>query len=269
MSDYRRVLIPIDLTTGRPPMAAAVRRIVDTSDAEITLLHVVESRPWAGRAGHTLRLMNELEILAQRKFRSASLVRRIEWGRPADCILNALRSGGADVVLMSAGGATPGGDPLGAVASEVLAEAPCPVLLEWPLAMPASRARVGPVCCAVEWDGSEGRVVSEAARAAECCAAPLILLCAVSPLGGDIAGLRSRAGKLRDRFARGAEIRVEGGHPASVVSRALRFHGAGLLVAGGSRDMLLAAEGVCPVLYAGSAGAEASMRPEFAARRSA
>ena len=66
-SIYRRVLIPIDLTPGSLALAPAVRRIVDTRDTEITLLHVVEPKPWLGRAAHTLRLMNELEILAQRQ----------------------------------------------------------------------------------------------------------------------------------------------------------------------------------------------------------
>ncbi len=132
MSDYRRVLIPIDLTPARQAMAPAVRRIVDTRNAEITLLHVVESQPWVGRAGHTLRLLSELEMLAQRRFRGARLVRRIEWGRPADCILNVVRTGGADLVLMAAAGGSLRSDPLGEVAREVLAESCCPVLLEWP-----------------------------------------------------------------------------------------------------------------------------------------
>src|SRR6266498_3499866 len=62
ISKYRRVLIPIDLMPGRQMTAPAVRQLVDTSDAEITLLHVVDSQPWTGRSGHTLRLMTELEI---------------------------------------------------------------------------------------------------------------------------------------------------------------------------------------------------------------
>ena len=75
-SIYRRVLIPIDLTPRSQALAPAVRRIVDTRDTEITLLHVVEPKPWLGRAAHTLRLLNELEIRAQRQFRGAGLIRR-------------------------------------------------------------------------------------------------------------------------------------------------------------------------------------------------
>jgi nucleotide-binding universal stress UspA family protein len=275
MSDYRRVLIPVDLTPGRQMMAPAVRRIVDTSDAEITLLHVVESQPWLGRAGNTIRLMNELDILAHRKFRGARLTRRIEWGRPADCILNVLRTDRLDFVLMTSGGSSLSGDPLGPVASEVITEATCPVLLEWAITAPVNQARAQPVCCAVELDGNEARVLREAAWAARRCAAALILLCPFTVAGAraaallepearerEVARVRQRVEELRDRFAPGAAIQVEAGHPSSVVSRGLRLHGAGLLVAGGSRESLLAAESQCPVLYIGAARERYSARPE-------
>jgi hypothetical protein len=196
--------------------------------------------------------MTELEILANRKYRGARLARRIEWGRPADSILNVLRTDRHDVLLMTA---------LGAVTAEVLAEAPCPVLLEWPVIRPVNQARVYPVCCAVEWDGNEAHVVGEAVRAAALCEAPLILIC---PSGA------TKIAELRDRCAPGATIHAQTGHPASVISRALRFHGAGLLVSGGARETVLAAEGECPVLYAGrTRRAQIERQNALAARRSA
>ena len=266
MSVYRRVLIPIDSTPGPQAMAPAVRRIIDNGDTEITLLHVVESNPWSGRAGHALRLMNELEVLDRRLYRGAGLVRRVEWGRVADCILGVLRSGGVDAVLMTA---APGGtDPVGPVASEVLAEAPCPVLLEWPAAHPVNQARVQPVCCVLEWDGNEEKVLREAARAADCCGAPLIILGAAAR-ERDVADLRAFAAEWRDYFAPGAKLHVEIGHPGAVVRRALRSHGAGLMVAGGSREVLLAAEGECAVLYTGCQKAQALEEFELAIGRSA
>ena len=266
MSDYRRVLIPVDASKGHQLLAPAVRRIVDTSDAEITLLHVVESQPWMGRAGHTLRLMTELEILAHRRFRGARLSRRIEWGRPADCILNVLRGDGMDVVLMTPGGDAIGGDPLGAVASEVIHEAPCPVILEWPVTHPVNQARVHPVCCAVERDSNQERVLIEAAWAAERCGAPLILIHPIqlqdpAARAREIADARSWLEELRDGYVRNAILHAEVGHPESVIGRALRFHGAGLLVAGGSREALLAAEGECPVLCTGRVRAQQPAKP--------
>jgi nucleotide-binding universal stress UspA family protein len=259
MSDYRRVLIPIDLRPGRQMMAAAVRRIVDTSDAEITLLHVVESEPWMGRAGQTLRLMNEMETLAYRRFRGARLVRRIAWGRPADCILRSVREDRPDVVLLAAGGASLGAHPLGPVASEVLAEAPCPVLLEWTINAPVNHARVQPVCCAVTPDGGEARLLREAVVLAERCAAPLVLICG--------AEWRDHVTELRDRFAPGAAIHAAVGPASSMIARALRLHGAGLLLAGASREALLAAECQCPVLYEGPARQQRQHVPQLAERR--
>lgn len=288
MSIYRRVLIPVDLKPGRQMMAPAVRRIVDTRDAEITFLHVVESQPWVGRAGHTLRLMNELENLANRQFGGVRLARRIEWGRPADCILNVLRTDRLDVVLMGAGGPSLYGDPFGAVAAEVLAEAPCPVLLEWPDTARVTQARIQPVCCAVELDGDETRVLAEAARVAGHCEAPLILICPFTFDGAraaallewkarerEMARVRRRVEDLRDGFAPGAAIRIDPGHAASVISRALRLYDAVLLVTGNSREALRAAHGECPVLCINaaarqrSAGHEDVEDCEFATGRSA
>ncbi len=108
----------------------------------------------------------------------------------------------------------------------------------------------------------------EAVRAAECCDAPLIVLGAAAR-ERDAAALRSRTGEFLRHVAPGAELQVEAGHPGAVIRRALRFHSAGLLVAGGSRDVLLAAEGECAVLYTGRREQAAEMEFEFAARRSA
>ena len=112
MSKYNRVLIPIDLTLGRGALSPAVRQIVDTSEAEITLLHVVDSQSRPAGNDRTMRLMTELELFAHRQFREARITRRIEWGRPAESILNAIRAVRADVVLMSAGPAPLAGNAL-------------------------------------------------------------------------------------------------------------------------------------------------------------
>jgi nucleotide-binding universal stress UspA family protein len=237
MSEYRRILISIDPAHAQRPVAPALRRLVDFNHAEITLLHVVEAQPWVGRARHSLRLLTELDILAHQRFRGARLTRRIEWGRPADCILNVLRTDRLDAVLLTAAGASRGRDPLGPVASEVIAEAPCPVLLEWSASPQVNQACVQPVCCAVEPDGNEERVLREATWAAERCAVPMIPFCTA--------------------------------YDAAATKATLRRHNAGLLVAGGSRDVLLGAENECPVLYAGPARTVSRTQQTFAVRRSA
>jgi hypothetical protein len=65
-------------------------------------------------------------------------------------------------------------------------------------------------------------------------------------------------------------VKVGVGPRAAVYSRAIRLHGAGLMVAGGSRENLLAAESECPVLYVGPARRSKAERPmEFAVARGA
>jgi nucleotide-binding universal stress UspA family protein len=282
MSNYNRVLIPIDLTPGIGPLTPAVRRLIDTSESEITLLHVVESQPWLGRNSHTVRLMTELELLAHRQFRGARITRRIEWGRPADRILSVIRAAGMDAVLLSAGHAAMGTSALGPVVSEVLAEAPCPVLMEWAMTAPVNRARTQPVCCAIGSEESDEAVLKEAVWAAERMEAPLKIVCALEPdlsrpallwepsiREREIAQLRSRIEGMRDRWAPGCAVQVNVGLPVSVYSRAIRLHGAGLLVTGGSRTVA-AAESECPVLYVGPGKRSQAERPAvYAAGRSA
>jgi nucleotide-binding universal stress UspA family protein len=277
MSKYNRVLIPIDLTLGRGALSPAVQQILDTSDAEITLLHVVDSQPHLGRNDRTMRLMTELELFGHRQFRRAQIVRRIEWGRQADCILNAIRAVRADVVLMSAGPAPVDGNALSPVAAEVLVEAACPVLLEWAVTAPMNHARTHPVCCAIEFDQGEEAVAREAAWAAARMNAPLKLVYALVPGGAnmpllwdpagrdrEIARLRSRMEALRDRLAPGADVHVGVGLPVSVFSRAIRAHHAALLVTGSSHEALLAAESECPVLYVPASRRMRAGRPEAA-----
>ena len=141
---------------------------------------------------------------------------------------------------------------LGPVVTEVLAEAPCPVLLEWAITAPVNRARTQPVCCAIAFDGSQAAVLSEAVWAAERMEAPLKIVCALQldgrapgrpyfgsrPAGS--AKLRSFARGSRvcaTAWAPGSAVQVGVGLPVSVFSRAIRLHGAGLLVTGGSREV--------------------------------
>jgi len=264
MTNYKRVLIPMNLALGNGVLTPAVRRLIAIQDAEITLLHVVESQPWLGRNGHAARLMSELELFAHRQLRGARISRRIEWGRTADCIVRTVVSTGADVVLISGGPFSTDQTEPGAIAAEVLADSPCPVLVEWPASPPVNRARTQPVCCAIEFDGSEHDVLGEALWAAERMEAPLKLVSAVVPQGARAAvlwdpdertrvaaALQARLGDLCARYAPDTEVHVGVGMAASVVSRALRLYGAGLLVTGGGAEAPMAAEAECPVLYIG------------------
>jgi len=266
MANYKRVLIPMNLAPGSGLLTPAVRRLIGIQDTEITLLHVVESQPWVGRDVHASRLMSELEVFAHRQLRGARISRRIEWGRVADCVVRTAESTGADVLLISAGLPSDGANS--SVAAEVLADVPCPVLIEWPVSAPVNRARTQPVCCALERNGSELEVLGEAVWAAGRMEAPLKVISVLAPESSHSALLwdpdeRASAtaaqlayvSELCRRWAPEAEVQVGVGVPAVVVRRALRFHGSGLLVTGGGTEAPLAAESECPVLYVGGARA--------------
>ena len=86
----------------------------------------------------------------------------------------------------------------------------------------------------------------------------------------EIAMAESRIQNLCGRWAPEAAVKVGVGPPAAVYHRAIRLHGAGLMVAGGLRENLLAAESACPVLYVGPARRLKAERPaEFAIARGA
>jgi hypothetical protein len=117
-------------------------------------------------------------------------------------------------------------------------------------------------------------VLGEAVAAAARMEAPLKVVSVLVPEGAHSALLwdpdeRARAtaaqlarvSELCRRWAPEAEVQVGVGISASVVSRALRFHGAGLLVIGGATDAPLAAESECPVLYVGGARARRAGHP--------
>ena len=267
MSKYNRVLIPIDLTLGRGALSPAVQQIVDNSDAEITLLHVVDSQSRLGRNNRTLHLMTELELFGHRQFRRAQISRRIEWGRPVDCILNAIRAVRADVVLMSAGPAPLAGNALSPVVTDVLTEAACPVLLEWPVTAPVNHARDPP------------RVLRRRIRSRRGSRPARSRLGGGAHAGAAEIGLRARTRRRQHVAALGSgrtrprncprHVRVWktcaiAGRPVPKCTSAWgcrsRYsagpsgpHRAALLVTGSSHEALLAAESECPVLYVPSA----------------
>jgi hypothetical protein len=139
------------------------------------------------------------------------------------------------------------------------------------------------VCCAIEFDGNEEVVLREAAWAAEKMEAPLKVMSALVPSSPksallwnpderqfEVAMAESRIRGLCERWAPEAAVKVGVGPPVGVYSRALRLHGAGLMVTGGSRENLLAAQSECPVLYVGRAQqAKTERELTFAVGRSA
>src|SRR6476660_9380447 len=167
MSHIRRVLLPIDLSSSSSTLASTVQRMIECWGVDITLLHVLESRPLFGRGNEMERAMAQLEFTAATDFGAARVTRRVDRGGAADRILDYVRENHVDLIVMAASGASGiRRRPLGHVAEAVLAEAPCSVWLDWPSSIPPAPAgmRAERVCCAIDLDGSTEHVVRSAAR---------------------------------------------------------------------------------------------------------
>ncbi len=152
-SDVRRVLVPVDFSPSSPDLLRQARHLAAAYNAEIDLLHVVESpsflAPFAGLA--TLHdLVPDLHEQAQ-----ARLERLLEEaggpdvparahlteGRPAAAILDFARQHGADLIVIATRGLS--GVKhffLGSVTERVVRAAPCPVLSVNTAGVPAAGA---------------------------------------------------------------------------------------------------------------------------------
>jgi len=233
-------------------------------NADITLLHVLETRRPFGLGNDLESAMAQLEFMTRTGLGRARLNWRVERGVAADRILEYVRENHVDLIVMPARG-TSGvrRRPMGHVTEEVLAEAQCHVWLDWATAVPSTpaRMRIQQVCCAIRLDGSEEPVLYEAALCAADLDAALTIVHAVQPeparpLPPREADVRERAVRLatmqidalRRRIAPAADLRVQMGSTGVVVSRIIRDQEAGLLVSGGDRETILAAESACPVL---------------------
>jgi nucleotide-binding universal stress UspA family protein len=257
MSAIQRVLFPIDLSLDYRTLSAATRKMFDRRNVEIVILHAIERASHSGRGTKVARYMTQMESLARKEFEFARVSRRVEWGRPADCILDCARSSAADAIVMPAGGLESlCRNSLGHVTDEVLAEARCAVWIEW---MTGSVESSDNICCAVSLDGTDEAVVCRAAEFARDFGAELTIVHAVAPespmllwwdadaFEHEVRIARMRVDELRERFAPEAHLHVEAGRVDRVVSQALHRLNAGLLVTA-RREAIAAAAMACPVL---------------------
>jgi len=265
MSRFRRVLFPLDFSMGCQALVPTVRRMIECWDAEVTLLHVMETRHWLGRKQEFGRLMAQMRTIAGNGLSAPQVHCRLERGTAGDRILGYVRAHDIDLVVIPAGRSlTLYGVPIGGVADQVLAEAPCAVWLDWGSARCHATAGMYArrVCCALAWTDSDEYVLSEAAHLTEELDAQLTVVHPVTPAPGKTLMLlwdrdardrklgqaRGRMETLRRRIWPPAEIVVEAGVSQTVVSRTLQSQEAGLLVTSNWREAILAAESECPVL---------------------
>jgi nucleotide-binding universal stress UspA family protein len=213
-------------------------------------LHVVEDHRWLRVARVFNGYVEQMEIITSEEFKYAGVSRRVDRGKPAERILDYVRENHIDLVAMpvrsSSGFRT---NPLGHVVEELIREAPCPLWLHWETNAGGKGAgiRAKRICCAIHPDQSGELALRGAADLAQKIGAALTILCAVA-FDGDPLQVESRLEDLHQRIAPGAQVRIAQGAIPTVVKAVLREIEAGLLITNGSREIILAADSVCPVL---------------------
>ena len=291
MSAIHRVLFPVDFSLGCQALVPTVRRMIESWHAEVTVLHVIDNRQWLGQKHELDTLMARMRTVAEEGLRSRRVTWRLERGAPGERILEHIRAKSFDLVVMSAGSSHAHGDPIGRVADQVLAEAPCAVWLDWGTAHSRSRAGMyaRQVGCALAFNESDEYVLRRAAELSGELEAGLTVIHAVCPSPEQPAALlwdpnvregvlekaKRRIDQLLQRFYPAAGVAIEVGSSHVVVNRAIQNQGMGLLITGNSREAILATRRECPVLRLvnPAASAVAAEEPEplyaMAARRSA
>ena len=252
-----RVLFPIDFSPGSQLLVPTVRRMLEFWHAEVTLLHVVETRRWLGQKHEMEQLMARMRTVAETGLRSRRVSWRLERGAPDERILEHIQVKNFDLVVLSAGGSSGlHGSPIGSVADRVLADAPCPVWLDWVSDRP--RFNTGmyarQVACALALNESDEYVLRRAASICGELEAGLTVIHAVCPSPDKPVGLfwdhrirdgarqtaKTRIEALLRRFHPAADVAVEVGSRQMVVSRAIQNHKTGLLITSNLRDAILA-----------------------------
>lgn len=288
MSTIRRVLFPVDFSLGCQTLVPTVRRMIESWRAEVTLLHVIETSPWLGRKHELERLMAQMKMIAGEGLRSRRVTCRLERGAPGERILEQIRAKNIDLVVMSAGGSSNSyGCPLGSVADQILAEAPCSVWLDWGSARSRSMAGMyaRQVACALTLNGSDESILRQASEISAQLEAGLTVIHAVCAAPGKpvlalwdkgvLDKAKRRIEALLRRFHPGADVALEVGSCQTVVNRVIQGQEMGLLVTGNLREAILAAERECPVLRVAVPAAsfvsvaEPEPRYDVAVRRSA
>lgn len=152
---YRRILCPTKLAAGSGHALDFALALAARSDSRLEVLHVVESLP-PGAHGHPFEgapefagLRTRMVAEADAELRAAipagldnwcTVVRRVGTGDAAPAILEAARTGRAEVIVMGVHGSGIERALFGSTIHRVLREAPCSVLvLRQPRARKAAR----------------------------------------------------------------------------------------------------------------------------------
>ncbi|MGA7908684.1 MAG: universal stress protein [Candidatus Sulfotelmatobacter sp.] len=128
----KRILFPVDLSTGTAHALPYALSLAEENEAELILLHAAPLVPWQHRISVEDRSRAELMRLIPPEVENwCKPVYLVRWEYPPEAILQAAADGEMDLIVMGvnkAREATLSSHRPWPIASEVVSRAPCPVL---------------------------------------------------------------------------------------------------------------------------------------------
>jgi nucleotide-binding universal stress UspA family protein len=257
--NIRKVLCPVDLSEASGPAARYAGALAAHFSGALTLLHVAPAVDFDyAMAGPTARrlieftehrnrtLTHTLDLFANENG-LPDTPRTLVEGEAAEEIIRFARRETFDLIVMPTHGAGAIRRWLlvGSVATKVLQQSPCPVIVGTDFSDRDGPLRISRILCAVDLTPQTSRVLCAAAGLATELGATLTIAHAIPSLG-DAAGdfgdtswrrtLRTRLGEriaaLQQETRAAGEVLIETGDPHNVVPAAARGMGADLVVVG-------------------------------------
>ena len=263
MNDFRRILFPVDFSPRCKATVPFVKRMVETYQASLTLLHVVEipvysyGSPegaviWNSFEDNYRLEMQDLSDFACAHFNDLAQTHSVEAlcdrGDPGYAILAQADKSRTDLIMMPTHGDGPFRSfVVGSATVRVLHRASCAVWTGAHLEGEFAKAHlpVRNILCAVDLEHENTRVLESAAAIADRLSANVRLVhCVPVPEGGPAEDFlsefdrflaetaREKLAKLQEKAGTDFEVVLEGGHISKVVRDAAAHQGADLVVIG-------------------------------------
>jgi nucleotide-binding universal stress UspA family protein len=259
---FKRILFPIDFSQQCSEFAAYVAGVVKRLDAELTLLHVIDSVPLAYYGMDPAMSMaaayaeemserrkNDLDTLLRDEFGALRVKRITEVGDPATVITQYAVSNGVQLIMMPTHGYGPFRRLLlGSVTAKVLHDADCPVWTSahQDAAEPQREQAFRNILCAVDLTPESVRLLQSAAAIAAQLQGNLRLVHAIPAIDAATDFSRRALGthevmydavhleieKLQREAGTNAEVCLETGRVAKVVRNAALRHDSDLVIVG-------------------------------------
>ncbi len=267
LSDMKRVLMPVDFSPRDAAAAHYVRQLRRKLGFDVTLVHVVPPPDYEAavlEAGGPIlqELMDTRRRLAEerlnktclKEFEGIPVDRVLLEGFPSERIVEYAAEQNVDMIVLP----THGYGPfrrflLGSVTMKVLHDSQCPVLTGAHMEEPKFEdIHFRRIAAAVDFSESSPRVIAEAKKLADSLGAQLVVMHALSGIGGHIGfslqkphevsfdtAAKEQLEKLTEGM--GVETYVETGDPGKTIASLVQHTGADLVVIARSTSHGLAA----------------------------